>query len=120
MALTDPTVITIDGAAQTLSRVLDKSGIGKFVTADGTYTLEILPSNGKTKVRTLRLRNSKVTSDSLVTTTNVRVSDLISINVIRPLDGYTDAEVAKQIAGLFTWLTADESANLLKVLAGQN
>lgn len=120
MAYSDPQTITINSVAQVLNRSFDKSGAGKFTTADGAYTLEVLPSNGKTKVRTLRLRNSKVTSDPLVSTTNVRVTDLISVTIIQPLDGYTIDEIVKQMSGLITWLTASTNANLIKFVAGEN
>lgn len=120
MAFTDPQTITIDAVAISLPRVLTKSGTGQFTAADGTTQLEVLPVNGKTKVRTVRLRNSKVTSDPLVTTTNVRVTDLVSVTIIRPLDGYTDEEILKQVSGLFAWFTAGTNANLKKFIAGEN
>ena len=120
MAFSDPQTITIDGVAKSLARSFERDNKGTFRTAEGEYALEILPTNGKTKVRTLRLRNSKVTADPLVSTTNVRVTDLISITIIRPLDGYSDAEVVKQVAGLLAWLTASTNANLTKFVAGEN
>lgn len=120
MAFSDPQTVTIDAVAQVMARSFDKTGAGNFATADGGYRLEILPSNGKTKVRTLRLRNSKITSDPLVTTTNVRVTDLISLTIIQPLDGYTVDEVVKQVSGLLTWLTASTNANLTKFVNGEN
>jgi CMP-N-acetylneuraminic acid synthetase len=121
MAFADPLSITIDGTANSLARTFVKNGAGQFVTADGSYSLEVAPNQGaSSKVRTARLRNSKVTSDPLVTTTNVRVTDLISLNVTRPLDGYTDAEVVKQLVGFFAFFTANTNANLIKFVAGEN
>jgi len=121
MAFADPQSITIDGSAHSLPRQYDSTGMGKFVEADGTYQLEILPRQGKsTKTRTLRLRNSKVTSDPLVSSTNVRVNNLVTLTIIRPLDGYSDAEIVKQVAGLCAWLTASTNANLTKFVAGEN
>lgn len=120
MALSDPQTVTIDGTGHTLARVFEKTAPGMFVSADGDYTLEIIPANRKTKVRTVRLRNSKVASDPLVSTTNVRVQDLITLTIIRPLDGYSDAEIEKQVTGFFTWFTAATNANLKKVIAGEN
>lgn len=121
MAFPDPTTITIGGTAQTLARTFVKNGQGQFATADGTYVLEILPSNGKTKVRTIRLRNTKITSDPLVSTTNVRVQDLITLTIIRPLDGYSDADLVAQVAGFFTFLTAGSGSPMLtRFIAGEN
>lgn len=120
MAFNDPQSILIDAVAVPLGRVFTKNATGQFIAADGSYTLEILPSNGKTKVRTVRLRNSKVTSDPLVASTNVRVQDLISLTVVRPLDGYSDSEMVKQVASLLTWFTANANANLIRFIAGEN
>lgn len=120
MAFADPQTITVDTVAIPLARSFGKGSAGTFISADGANTLEFNPSNGKTKVRTARLRNTKVTSDPLVTTTNVRVNDLISLSVIRPLDGYTDAEVVKQVVGFLAYFTANANANLIKFVAGEN
>lgn len=120
MAFTDPQSITIDGVTTSLPRVLTGTNKGEFTSADSAIQIEVQPSNGKTKVRVARLRVSKVTSDPLVTTTNVRVSDLVSLTVIRPLDGFSDAEIEKQIAGFFAWFTASTNANLKKFIVGEN
>jgi len=120
VAFTDPQTVTIDGTAHVLPRSFSKTGIGQFVGPDGTYALEIAPSNGKTKVRVARLRGTKIASDPLVSTVNVRVTDLISLTIIRPNDGYSDAEVVKQVVGFFNLLTANTNANLVKLIAGEN
>lgn len=120
MAFADPQSITIDTVTTPLPRVMTNTGAGQFTSADGTVQIEVLPSTGKTKVRIARLRTTKITSDPLVTTTNIRVSDLISFNIVRPLDGYSDAEVVKQVTGFITWLTASTNANLIKLVAGEN
>jgi hypothetical protein len=120
MAFADPQSITIDGTTTSLPRVLTGTSEGRFTSADGSIQIEVLPSTGKTKVRIARLRSTKITSDPLVSTTNIRVSDLVSFNVVRPLDGYADAEVVKQITGFIAWLTASSNANLIKLVAGEN
>lgn len=121
MAFADPQSITIDGVTSSLPRILTKTGQGLFTSADGNVQIEVIPKNaGNTKVRTIRLRTKKITSDPLVGTTNIRVSDLVSLTVIRPLDGYSDAEIVKQVVGLLTYLTASTNANLIKLVAGEN
>lgn len=120
MAFADPQTITIDGTAHSLARTYTGTNMGLFEGPDGTVRTEIIPTNGKSKVRIARLRNTKITSDPLVTTTNVRVTDVISLNIVRPNDGFTDDEVIKQVTGFFTWLTAGTNANLKKLVAGEN
>lgn len=120
MAFADPQSITIDGVTTSLPRVLTNNGQGLFISADGNVQLEVVPKTGTTKSRTIRLRTSKITSDPLVSTTNVRVKDLITLTIIRPLDGYSDAEILKQVKGLIGLLTASTDAALIKLIAGEN
>ncbi len=120
MALADP--ITLPGTpAVTLARTFTKNGTGLFSAADGSYVLEVIPvNNGKTKARTLRLRNTKTTSDPLVSTTNIRVSSLLSLTSIRPADGYSDADIVADIKRMTSLLAASSDAVLLKFVAGEN
>lgn len=122
MAFLDPQTVTVDGTANSLGRVLTGTNIGKFINTDGSFTLEVGPrtlSSGRTS-RSAALRNTKITSDPLVTTTNVRVSDTIRLVIDRPANGYTDAEVVKQVTGFIAWLTANTNANLTKLVSGEN
>lgn len=120
MALADP--ISLPGTpVVSLARTFTKNGTGQFGSADGSYVLEVVPvNNGKTKVRTIRLRNTKTTSDPLVSTTNIRVSNLISLTAIRPQDGYSDADIVADIKRLTSLLAASSDAVLLKFVAGEN
>lgn len=120
MAFPDPLSLTVDGTTTSLPRVLVSGNTGRFVSADGSYELSITPKNGVSKRRDLALRNTKITSDPLVSTTNIRVSDLIALSIIRPLNGYSDAEVVKQVVGLFGLLTASSNALLTRLVAGEN
>lgn len=121
MAFSDPQQITIDGTAFSAPRVFTGKPEGAFVSADGVVRIEIVPpKGGATRKHTIaRLRHAKVAPDPL-TATNVRVSDLISLNVNRPNDGYTDAEIEKQVVAFIGWLTASTNANLKKLIAGEN
>lgn len=122
MAFADPQSVTIDGATASLGRIFSSESVGTFVSADTNLRLEIGPrklSNGRTS-RSAALRNTKITQDPLVSTTNVRVSDTIRLVIDRPVNGYTDAEVVKQVTGFIAWLTASSNANLIKLVAGEN
>lgn len=121
MAFADTQTITVDSAAVPMPRIFTSTGVGQFTSANGDVQLEVAPKNGKsTKGRTIRLRVSKVTSDPLVATTNVRVQDLISLTIVRPNDGFSDAEILKHVKGLFGLLTASTDAALIKLIAGEN
>lgn len=121
MAFADPTTITIDAVAIPMGRVYTGTSTGKFVSSDAKSRIEIQPTNTKTRNRkTLRLYQEKITADPLISTTNVRVGDMISIIIDRPLEGYSDSEVEKQVVGLINYLTASTNANLKKLIAGEN
>lgn len=124
MAFSDPQSITIDGTAYSLARTYTGTSQGRFVTADGTRQIEIIPPSGGVtssarRHSIARLRNTKIASDPL-TAVNVRVGDLISLNINRPSAGFTDAEIEKEVVGFFAWLTAGTNANLKKLIAGEN
>jgi hypothetical protein len=121
VALSDPQSITIDGTAISLPRVYTGTKQGSFVSADGKTRLIVDPTSTKTRNRkAIRLYQDKVTADPLVSTTNVRVGDMISLIIDRPLEGYSDAEIEKQVVGLLNALTASTNALLKKIIAGEN
>jgi len=122
MAFADPQSITIDGTATSLARVMSGTEVGTFVSSDTKLRLEVVPrvSNRNRTVRSAALKNVKITSDPLVATTNVRVNDTIRLMIDRPADGYSDAEVVKQVTGFIAWLTANTNANLIKLVGGEN
>lgn len=119
MALADPQSITINGAAIPLARVFTGSEQGKFVAADGLTTVTVDPtSSSKTKRNSLRINQKKVTTDPLVSTTNVVKGITITLNVTRDHDGYSDADAKKSLAGFLTWA---QSAGVIDAfLSGQN
>jgi hypothetical protein len=51
---------------------------------------------------------------------NIRVNDYVSLNINRPSDGFTDADLLAQVKGFIGWLTASTDANLKKIIAGEN
>lgn len=122
MAFADPQTITVDGTAFACARSFTGTEMGKFVSADTSYKLEVTPRvlrTGRTQ-RSAAAINTKVTADPLITTTNIRVSDTIRLVIDRPAQGYSDAEVVKQVTGFIAWLTASSNANLVKLVAGEN
>lgn len=118
--LADPQSITIDGTAISCARNLTGTDLGRFNAANGQTTLEVQTSRSGRVRSVARLRQTKVTADPLVATTNVVVSDTIALTINRPLEGYSDADVEKQVVGFIAWLTASTNANLKKLIAGEN
>lgn len=122
MAFSDPQSITIDGTTHSLPRILTGTSLGKFVSADASKQVELLPTAGKGRRNLIsRLRFSKVVADPLVTTTNVRVGGICVFSVNVPTDGsYTDDDILKEAVGFIAWLTAGTNANLKRLIAGEN
>lgn len=121
MAFADAQTISINGSAIPLSRVITGTTTGLFPSEDGNTFVEITPSVSKGRRHTVvRLNQKKTTVDPLVGSTNVRVSDFMSINIQRPLEGYSNDEVLQQLLGLIAWGTAGTNANFKKLIAGEN
>jgi len=124
LAFDNTQTVTIGTSEISLDRILTGTTTGHFMSLDGQTELEITPSTSKAGRRhtVARLRQKKTTADPLVGSTNVRVNDFVSINVNRPLDGYTDDEVIDQIDALVAWLavTSGGATNAARLVAGQN
>lgn len=117
--LADPQSITIDGVTKTLPRILTGTQEGRFADANTSISVESTSKNGR--VRTVaRLHAVKVTSDPLVSTTNILVDDSIALTFNRPTSGFSDADVLAQVKGFIAWLSASTDANLKKIIAGEN
>lgn len=117
--LADPQSITIDGTALTLPRVLTGTREGLFENATSSLSTESTAKNGRLRSVT-RLVQTKVTTDPLVSATNIVVHDSISLTINRPIQGYSDEDVLKQVSGFIAWLTAGTNTNLKKIIAGEN
>lgn len=120
MAFTDPQTITIDSTAYAMARIYTGTSQGRFATSDGNTRIELDPKVGSRRVSILRLYQNKLIADPLVGTVNVRVGDMWSLTLNRPLDGYSDTEALNQFLGLSAWLTTSANANLKKLIAGEN
>lgn len=119
MALADPQSVTINAVAIPLPRVITGTDEGKFVAADGLTTVSVRPTvSGKTRSSYARLDQRKVTTDPLVSTTNVWKGMAVTLTVKRDNDGYSDADAKKVLTGFLTWA---QSAGVVDAfLSGQN
>lgn len=119
MALTDPLSITIDGTAYSLARVIAVDGKSQYNSADGNTRLVVLQSNGKRRRTAIRLEKTKVAADPL-TAINAYVDDAVYIMFDRPLVGFSNDEIVKQLTGLVTLASASSYALVSRALAGES
>lgn len=118
MAFSDPVSLNIDKTAYNLARIYTGGTDGKFVSDDGNVTLAIVPSVNKAgrKVNAVRLTVGKVTTDPLVSTTNKRVSQTVTVAFNNPAYGFTATETINALKGVIAMLEAGTDANFKKFL----
>jgi hypothetical protein len=117
--LADPQSVTVGGGAKSLPRTGIGSDTVDYTTADGAYRLRVQQKqNGKSRRTNISLIANKIAADPL-TAVNSRLSALVSVNVTSPIDGFTVDELADQITGLSTLLTASSAATAKKILGGE-
>lgn len=116
MAYPDPQ--TVDSAS--LPRTGMGATSGEFQTGDGTRTLAIAHTYGRRVRRAVSLVDSKVSSDPLVPSQNVRSSMKVSIVVDVPVNGYSVAEEKLVVDALVAWAAATSGANITRLLGGES
>lgn len=115
--LTDPQTITIDSVPFTLNRVTmgDLRGIYQDATDEHKLTVSHQLSKGRAR-RMVRLDTKAIVADPLTA-----VNDYENLGVYVVIDepevGFTDADIADIVAGLFAWFNA---AMVAKVLSSQS
>jgi len=119
MAYADPQSVTVNGSASALARTSFGSNSGAFTKDDGTVKLEVSHQYGKRTRRSARVTTSKIASDPLNATQNLRLSASVYIVVDVPVGGFTATEQKDLITSLTTWLTASTNANALKLVGGE-
>lgn len=117
--LADPQSVTVSGTAISLPRTGIAPASVDYSSADGVTRLRVQQSSSKTTKRTsVSLQTNKIAADPL-TAVNRRVTSLVSVTVTSPIDGFTVAELAAQLVGLATALTASSAAMTTKILSGE-
>lgn len=122
MAVQDPTSVTIDGAAVSLSRIATGDTNGEFVSGDQNLHEYFYPrtTSAGRRANVVQLRRRKVTADPLVSTTNVEVEASVSVTINVPATGFTSSEVTALLAALYTQLTANSNALATKLFNGES
>lgn len=119
MAFTDPQSITISGTTYVLPRTVTEPR--KAIYADSTNTIRLTPSqvtNGRLS-HVLTLGQSKTVTDPN-TGLDRQVAMSSQLSIVRPLVGFTTADVIAHLTGLVTYLSASSYANSIKWVDGQS
>jgi len=122
MALADPLSVTIDKEAIQLSRIATGDTSGKFQNNDKTVTLLVRPRTTAAgrRANVIQLRKKKVTTDPLVSTTNVEVEASVAVTINLPSAGFTSSDVADLYGALASLLTGSSNAVLTKIVNGES
>lgn len=116
MAFPDPVSATLSGTSHALNRIQTGGTNGLFKNEN--LKLEIVPTtnrSGRTVVAS-RLTERKVTTDPLVSTTNVEAEQTLTIAFNRPASGFSIADSKALFTALVALLNADSGALMTKLL----
>lgn len=122
MALADPLSITVDGKTIPLSRIATGDVSGKFTSSDQMTTVLVYPRTTAAgrKANVIQLRQKKVTTDPLVSTTNIEVEASVAVTVNLPPAGFTSTDVVNLYAALASLLSGSSNAVLTKLVNGES
>lgn len=112
--------MTINSTAVSLPRVFSSDGSGSFRNYDAKAGLKIRHAYGRRTRRDAAFEYSKITTDPLVSTTNVLASLTMRFSADVPPSGFSAAEQLDSAKVLVTWLSANSYANAIKLFAGEN
>lgn len=120
MALADPQSVTVGGSAKSLPRTSTGVNQSTYTSADATVSALVSHQYGRRTRRTMRVTSTKITTDPLNSTANVRVSMSSYIVLDVPPTGFTAAEQKEILLAVATWLSANTGANADKLVGGEN
>lgn len=120
MSFADPQSVTVNAVATSLPRTSSGVNSGTFSSSDGAMQLSVAHAYGKRTRRTIRLNQSKIASDPLITTQNVRLSTTVSLVVDAPAVGFTNTELKQLVDGFIATLSATSGAKISQLLGGEN
>lgn len=122
MAFPDPVSTTVGTETFAMNRLPSNTTEGIFRDVTQKVSLSLTPgvTAGNRRRNAARMELTKVTTDPLVSTTNVVVKGAVTIAINVPQNGFTSTEIADQIKALYTSLTANSNALLLKFINGES
>lgn len=115
----DPQSVTVNGSAKTLPRVSATNTKGRYITADGLFTLEIQQNQSANRFRReARLTQKKVATDP-ISAMNKEVSTSVMIIVDEPKWGFDDTELAFLTNAITAWFAAASNVARDKLFGGE-
>lgn len=122
MAMPDPITVTIGGTAYSLARIQTGTTEGKFQDISKKVTLSFTPTvtRAKRTVVAARLTVRKVTTDPLVSTTNVEVSQTATVAFNLPSAGFSMDECVDVFSALTGMLSANTNSQLKKLIGQES
>jgi hypothetical protein len=108
--LTDPQSITVSAVAQSMPKVSSSGTASNYSKADGTFGLSIRHTpkriDGKQRVKHLVVFSQKAIVPDPLTTVNDYETVNFSVQIDRPLAGFTSAQIQAMVTGFNAWLTS--------------
>lgn len=120
MAYTDPQSVTIGASTVSLPRTGSGINTGTFTSADGSTRLTVSNSYAKRTRRVIRLDVSKISSDVLVPSQNVKTSYSTYLVLDAPVNGVTSQEQIDAVKALINMLSAATFAATTKFVGGES
>lgn len=120
MALADPQSVTIGGSAKSLPRVSTGVNQSTYMSSDGTVQMIVSHNYGRRNQHRIRVTSTKITTDPLNTTANVRVSLSATTSLDVPPTGFTAAEMKEALLAVGSALAASTGALADKIVGGEN
>lgn len=117
MALADPQSVTVNAIAKSLPRTGMSDTSGRFMTADGKYSLTIQHSKDKKFRHVVELKFVDTVASSLVPSQNVVSETRAYLVVENPINGI-DATTAGYVATALT--TYANAAFITKLIGGES
>lgn len=106
--LSDPQTITVNAVAKVMPKVLTDGQHAVYQLADQTFTLDIRHTprtvDKKSRVKSLVTFTQKAIVADPLTNANDFENLIFSVQVDRPLAGFTSTQVQQLVAGFNSWL----------------
>lgn len=117
MALADPQSVTVNAIAKSLPRVGMTDSSGRFVTADGKYTLDIQHTFDKKYRHKVELKFVDTVANPLVPSSNMVAETRTYLVIEAPKNGIDSTTVGYVSTALTTFANA---AFLTKLIGGES
>lgn len=116
----DPISITVNAVAQSLNRTSMGTNQGAFRKDDGSHSLSIAHTLGKSNQRVIRLDRTQTVSDPFTTGEFLTATDSVWLVTRTPQSLLTITQQKQLVDGFLTYLQASSGAAITKLLNGES